>query len=405
MALTISFGGKDARGRKLGARSVATYVISDWRQVRASAECMVYRPSLRTFAVRLLWAGIFGFFLWGLCSYMGWPWEGNRYEIRDGEVRTTGSRELSPEAQQQKAELDAAAESLREDFEAKYGPLDIPERTRKVDPRKAMARYALLMAGRAGYWVLVTLLTCGVVLPPLTCTWNRVTIRRNIRNEVVVTKWGLWPSTRRWPADTFAVIGIETREVFGYTEHGGEIFEGWRWKVQLLDRAHGVEDLNTPTSIHHHQHAAEFWVHQEMQRGMDKHLPERVRVFVEGLHALTGLHARKPIILESERVNRGLFRGRRRHYKQAGMPHSSTTATQTTYENLDDVPEHLRGQVEQLMAEAEASPDKTARRVVEKRKITYRDRHGTMHTYDSPEDMPPELRTKFEAMRKKRGEG
>jgi hypothetical protein len=78
------------------------------------------------------------------------------------------------------------------------------------------------------------------------------------------------------------------------------------------------------------------------------------------------------------------------------------SVTKKTYHSLDDVPPHLRAQAEALMAQAQAKGAKGGVASASATTATYQftGDDGITHTYNSVDEMPLDVRARFEAMRR-----
>ncbi|MCP4640552.1 MAG: hypothetical protein GY851_08970 [bacterium] len=218
--------------------------------------------------------------------------------------------------------------------------------------------------------VLAGLCAAVAVLLPLSCLWSHVTLRRSVRG-LVVQKWGLLlPSSSEWAKGSLKSVRILAQEVMT-GRHAQRRSIGYRWRVCLMGDA--GEDV------------LEFWVHHEKDRPAGDRLPERVAAFAAGVHRLTGLAYGKPIVAAyGERHATG------RHM----VVESDPVTTRRTYQSLDDVPEEMRGRLEEMMEQARATGEPVVENV-----------HVDRQTFHSLDEVPPELRGRVEEMMGRGGEG
>lgn len=245
----------------------------------------------------------------------------------------------------------------------------------------------------------------GAVVAPLSCLWNVVRISVNPRGELEVFRWGLVPRTRRWPLDAFSQMTIDAGEVYERSRYA-EVYRGWRWKVRLVEKAAPTGDRARDFALSQMNWAIEFWVALEKGVPTVGEMPGRVREFVEGIRAMSGLAYGRPDVQESTRGRRGLVR------TQRSFEATEEPVSRTTYTSLEEMPPDLRARVEELTKSGgshtvEVSQTTThyepqghgERNVRRSESIRYRDSEGRVHTYNSIDEMPPHLRELYEKMR------
>jgi hypothetical protein len=138
----------------------------------------------------------------------------------------------------------------------------------------------------------------------------------------------------------------------------------------------------------------EFVVHQQKDRPSEGFIPKRVGAFLTALCNLTGLSYSGPAISDYD------FSRRRvgtpvRTAVSTGEP----IVTRQTFRSADEVPPHLRARFEEMRAAAQehgAQPGRPLQSTSQT--FAYRDEQGRMHTYSSLDEMPPQIRTRYEAM-------
>lgn len=270
------------------------------------------------------------------------------------------------------------------------------------------------------------------VMAPLSCLWTRLVVERNARNDLVVRGWGtVLPFRRVWPLSAFRQINIHADEMY-YRRRYGRHHEGWRFSASLLPtprmdgvRPHiGAEHLSSFGVVFH--------IFRQRERPFER-LPAPVEGFIKNLQNVTGLRCGTPTVherspsgrsgiehattLDGQRLNGPVYRSREempedvrasfdrmardgrtevtsvRHERiQTSDGHGSVR----TYDSLDEVPPEMRSQIE--AARKGAMAPGTHRFVSQT--ITVRDAAGTVHTYHSPDEMPPDVRARYEEARR-----
>jgi hypothetical protein len=125
-------------------------------------------------------------------------------------------------------------------------------------------------------------------------------------------------------------------------------------------------------------------------------LPDRVAALVDGLNRLTGVTYEGPIILDSIPYSPKSF-GARVHFGSRGP----VVRTQM-FTRMGDVPPELRGEIESLMSSPSGSEGSgIQRRVIRTEHITVKDADGNVRTFNSAEELPPEMRSIYEEMRRR----
>jgi hypothetical protein len=205
------------------------------------------------------------------------------------------------------------------------------------------------------------------LLAPLSCLWNRIAIDCDARGNLVVTAWKLLPRTKTWPMDSFSRMYVLAQSVVT-GQRGVRRLLGYRWQVRL-EGAHSVE----------------FRPDFQKDAPMPGKFSPRTAQFLAALSQLTGLSCEAPVVVDPSgpRTNVACQR------VSGGAP------IVQTYSSLDDLPEEFRAQVNQVRTEAMISNTPQT--------IRFRDADGREHTYQSPEEMPPEIRAIYEQMRRKHG--
>lgn len=265
--------------------------------------------------------------------------------------------------------------------------------------RQDAALDSLRNAGFAIYGVVCGLLALMGILAPLSVSWNRVSIFVSGRNQITVTSRGIWSSSCQMTIDTDTRLAVRAVEKIERRRHAGIVRHGHRWKVSI-EPAPGLALLGTMVA------SIEFDVHHQKDRPVEgMPLPPRVRTFAEAIQRMTGLMPGPHIIMDYQ-GSQGFF-GKRRMVSSTSGPLVSTSTyigepvvTSRTIQ-YDEMSPEMRAQFEAMRARAGAGPNETisAEVVSHGGPITFRDASGTEHTFDSIDEMPDDIRVVFEMMR------
>ena len=352
-----------------------TYDIRDWTLKEFDADRLVYRPSpktlMRALGVTLIAVIIIG----GLVGTFGMP-PGSAFEKEPGQAIT------QEEKDRRISDLNAAMEALRKSMpetESKLLDANVEKRSADRAAQRAADQQKFELIGTIGaalYWLVFTVAAFFAIAAPLSLLWQKVTIDLDYNSDLRVKYFELWPSTRVFPVAEMNAMAILAEEIIHYSRrnHYTE-FEGWRWSVTLM----GQNDSVT------------FQVDMEdtLPTKIDR-MTQRVRTFTESLHHMTGIEPAAPALVR-DRLETNLF-GRRKSRKQVVTTQPRVRSQSQTFRSLDEVPDHMRAQVEQMMQQAQQSGDGMATQQV----FRIRDSNGNEQTYYSIEEMPPEIRAKFE---------
>ncbi|MBM3289910.1 MAG: hypothetical protein FJY92_07130 [Candidatus Hydrogenedentes bacterium] len=251
----------------------------------------------------------------------------------------------------------------------------------------------------------VYLAVCGVVsvlgiLAPLSVLWDRVSIVVDGRNRIAVIARGIRTKTCGATIDQSTRLGVRAVEHIRRRRHAGISHLGYRWIVSI-EPSPSIELIGTTvTSI-------DFVVHWQKDRPVEEMpLPPRVRAFVDAIGRMTGLLAAPHTISDYAGVE-SLW-GRRR-YRVSGhsgpivetrtMIGAPVVSSHTV--GFDEMSPEMRAQFEAFRARAGAGGTETvtAEFVSDGGGIAYRGADGTVHTYRSVDDMPPEVRAMLDMMR------
>jgi len=425
----------------LGFAQVPVYYVPFWRTTGSGPDYVVFRPSERTFLhllkISLCAALILGVITW----YYGVPWS-TRENAGNDNQQAQPANNAQPVNQAQPRQIPAAAgapqraegnraggvppaggvtdlERLKQrtavlerrlkeqmsdeewqNFQREQAEKQ-SERNRqreRINRHKARGRVWgswLSVAGRILHWVVSVGLAAVAVLPLVAYPLQSVAIARSRENELVIRKRGFWTSIRRWPLEDFGTIIIrpeeETSRYRGIRRH-----HGWAWFVRLSTApTFSAKDLASFVE----KPGVEFYVHHQKEREIDMSDPPLdVTRFVKHFQRITGVEDVGKTTISPEPRPWSFFR-RGRSTTTTSTVTSEPVVTREEYHSLDDVPAHLRDDVERLMAE-QSEADGTEGESI---RVTFRDADGNRQTYTSLDELPPEVRSRYErAMRKKR---
>ncbi|MBI5092319.1 MAG: hypothetical protein HZB26_07720 [Candidatus Hydrogenedentes bacterium] len=226
-----------------------------------------------------------------------------------------------------------------------------------------------------------TILLCGI-LAPLSAIWNRTQVRVDAGGTLSVSTFFLWPRTRSWRLTAFGGIAYGTRMRVIHPRRSRPR-TSWQWFVRL-NPAPMDNEGPSPSFV-------EFRVHSQTDPPEDdRRPPETVQALTAWLQHATGLPASGP-----ERLGRqtGVIRSRY-------VTRTESVITNNVFTSYEELPEDLRAEVDRLRAEAREKgvPDDQpiVRRV---NRFTIRSGLGPAKTYNSLEEMPPDVRVLYERMR------
>lgn len=304
MQFQVSFGGR-------GARPQASYDFADWAalppsQLPSDAARIVYRPGLKTFVQRL------GGTIFAACIAAALFWLSHRLH----------------------------AETQWRD----------------------MTTVCAALGGLVAFLGLVY---------PTSCLWLRFALDRDARGGLVVQAGRVFPATRTWPAGWFSRVYVVAQPA---RAGGGR--SGYRWCVRLK----GTTEV-------------EFWPDFQEHPPTPGQFSPRTSEFLSALQKLTGLSCDAPVIVGSYAA------------PSSGEGVSSVSLVHTEagrFTSLDEVPEHLREEFRRLQAEAMSDPSslvspgsRVAGHITQT--IHFCDASGREHTYHSLEELPPEIRAQVES--------
>ena len=361
-----------------GVRRTPVVQILEWRRVKESPHGVTFRPGAATVPHRLLVLVLCGV-LMGITHLVFAP------------LMAPPQSFLSDE---ERAQIEEAADRLAERVdltEAERARLETRAEARAEVAEQALQRNESIREGMGvAYTALMVLFGVLGLLPVVSLAWNRVSIWKDASGRLMLHRWGVFPKTRALSSTALGGIRVVARqhvERRSFNQFSSvPKAAGWRWRVRLDSAAGGM--------------AAEFVLHHQRERPREGGpLPEPVRQFVESLERLTGLRYMGPAVEEHPRVSRGARRRVPGEVVRTQRESYTTTIPLDDPAALDALPPDIRAQVA-----AALRGDGTSVGVdyQESQSITVRDASGNVHYYQSPEDMPPEVRALYD---KARGEG
>ena len=373
-------------------RRVPIYNVRTWRIRSADSRRIVFRPSWKTFAIRLqatvLFLGIIGAMEYGVRRMEAeresrapifTDAEREEFARREAEIVESMRREFDDELVDQ-VERDVAAERA-----ARQARRDVEEeRIQLIARGLEYARYGL-------YAVLAI---CGL-LPPMSCLWSRVTIGKTIAGELRVFSLGILPRTRIWGQDYFERLRTYAMERYWFGRHGALTKHAWDWYVQLAPPglAHMPVTMTIAWTGAGEELSPQFLVHrQKPQPGTKDRAPEPVREFVKAMRALTGLPADRPEIVEA-RLKRGLLGTRVTRSMPVASVELPASHHSQTYASLDEMPPEVREKFRELLESGKMTGREDGSvEVVSRRTFSI----GTPIDPADLDKLPPEVRRQVE---------
>jgi hypothetical protein len=377
--------------------AVPIYNLRTWAVASSDAHGIVYRPTFRTFLLRLQWtfaAAVFMFLLWVITRSFFEPLVPPTLTAEQQAIATEGER------------------TAREFLLEQAGPEDYErmlreaERERAVRDAAAMAQHERTERFRQ-IVVRVILGVMGILtffgsLIPLSTLWARVTIERDVRGAILVRSRGLRIRRRRWMPDHFERIATWSMQRYRYSQHGSIRGHTWDWHVQLSPAGLPSMPYAGEAAISSKPMGPQFLLHrQKHQPGEKERAPEPVRTFVKALRALTNLPADPPKIIAGE-IERGFFGPRviRRAAHTSEIPITSTTQTYTSF---DDIPPDVRERMAELLRSGEVTRHSDGTIEAVSYRVVRSDAPDGEELDANWNEIPPEIREQIERLRRNRG--
>lgn len=358
------------------------YSFTNW-SLTPTERRLTCRPSIRTFGVRLLGTAIAAGILAALVHYHDWPEvpRATASPQTSAPAEDAHLRRIRKEAKELKNSL--TSPGAREKIEEFERELESRRAERETERQTHRKKWNVLAAtGQWLYLVLFSAVAFAGLLAPLSALWQQVTIELDLQNKVRLTHLGVVPAPKSLVFQSCSMIAVFVEEVIHHRREG-EVREGWRWRVQL----HGTDE--TGSSM-----LTELWPEMEKTPpAMLKYLPERVKSVVQFLERITGVKAQPAAQMKVSGIERGLFSDT---ITSTATSVSERPVSQQTFKSLDEVPPHLRPEVEKMLGQAGGQGP------VSHQTIRFRDREGNEQIYRSVEEMPTEVRAIFERARESR---
>jgi len=372
----------------IGNQERYRFEFTDWNLYRNTADMLVYRPGVKTLLRRLVWSVLALVLI--ACTQYGYREAASRLAPPDRET-------ANPALSGQYHDLDRRANEMREQLrgsmtEAEWRDFEAREAENQARNQAEIdsvikQREQIMNAIRYGAISLTILLAMGAILPPLLALFEQITIARNVRGDFTVARRRLLTRTVACPGSTLSPVKVYARAMARNGQDGGGSHSGCRWIVSTeSDPMRG----GTGTGFEFH---VDHW---NRAPATQNRLPDRVAALVDGLNRLTGHSYEGPIILDSIPYSPKSF-GARVQFGSRGP----AVRTQT-FTSLGEVPPELRGEIESLMSGPSGSEGSgIQRRVIRTEHITVQDADGNVRTFNSAEELPPEMRSIYEEMRRR----
>lgn len=356
MPLQLQFGGGTVR-------NVPTLDIRHWRRTSFVRGRAVFRPGgralLHRFAVTAL-AAILAGSLYAIASGFTAPGDTAAPDALRGDVEEALHAMRDTMSEEEWQQLVERTEATRREHEAR----------REARQEQNAAVRGWVMTGVS--WAVAVLAFFGL-LAPLSCAWNRLVLTNPDGHTLEVRYTGAVRTRKaRFPLAELGEIRTLAHETWGWVEHGGRHYLGWRWRVLVTRRG-------TPMP------AAEFWVDQDKRLPLEGHMTGPVREFAEALASLTGIRPAAPEVRHGDEP-------RRQTVSVPGDP----VVTRRASLRLDDIPDAVREDARTALRGDTAAPNPAS-----STRITVRNADGTVRTYDSPDQMPPALRKLYEEAKRR----
>lgn len=370
-----------------GLHQLPVFSIHDWDLVAESPQRLRYRTGMRALINRLGITFVVGVAL--ALIYFGF--------YRDFmETQPIPDQDPSFVAEMEKMahELTAGNAELQRTFQQSQEEFNRKQQAAREDYIAKRHR-----AGQVVQGIMLLIALLGLY-PPVSVLWSTLTLEIDLWNNLRIRKGGLIPRTRVWPADAFQSIayGAEERIHRGQDKrtHGG-----WRWFVRLYAKS----DLPLPAigaGIPPNQ--IEFQIHYQRDRPVTGVKPPAPVVkLVNWLKAVTRAEVQGPLIVDDRAAAGSFFQGRVpvQTVGPVTLARGPVTETRTEFKSLDEMPPELRSKFEKLMAQGRTSEVVTHSVTVESGgPIVYRDQNGIEHRYRSIDEMPPDIRSLFDHFQK-----
>lgn len=218
---------------------------------------------------------------------------------------------------------------------------------------------------------------------------EEVRITRTGQEMLAIRKRGLWTSTFLFPLSPDSVMSVCARESLGRTRRRGPLYSrGYTWTVTLAAKPAihtvGIACLNFDLDF------------QRMRPLDNRSLPARVRESADALGSICGLPVdTQPAIIDAQRIGRGWGTRRR-----IALPSVSVSRHDVSIEELpEDVQAKVRSMIDSARSQGASG---ITQEVTLKQEFKVLGSDGRMQTYNSIEELPPDVRETIERLRHQR---
>ncbi|HEO71315.1 MAG TPA: hypothetical protein ENN80_08630 [Candidatus Hydrogenedentes bacterium] len=332
---------------------------------------VICRPGIASFVYRLIVTAIAvgicaGIYSWGGKSILSALFEHPPRGIAPAEVPLPNEQALRETGAFEDAAL---ARMRRENAE------------RLARDRQRQARVDRVL----GYVLWPVLIFCGLagVLAPISALWQGLYISSDMRRNLVVRQRGAFGllKTRSRPLADVGSISTHVQEI-AYGRRAGRLYR-WRWLVSVMSHQ---EAASPPFSL------LFSVVEQGTRPGGIGGPPERVKSLLDGLEQVTGIQPAPSYEVSEVGPER---RSGVTVQRLVRTDRPLVSKTRRTFQSRDEVPAELRPQVEAMRAEAEQT-GQAQYHSADMQVMRYRDSTGRVVTATSLDELPPELRARFE---------
>ncbi|MFA6241748.1 MAG: hypothetical protein WC655_12520 [Candidatus Hydrogenedentales bacterium] len=230
---------------------------------------------------------------------------------------------------------------------------------------------------------LIVLLCALGALPVLAALIEELRIGCDAGRNLVIRKRSLWSTAIATPISKDSVLTVCAREALARVRRRGPLRStGYTWTVTLTANPimQGMEAI-----------CLEFLLDHQQQRPLENRpFPPRVQEFVDAVSAITGVRVDPmPTIADAQRTARGWATSRR-----VSFPSVQVSKREIP---VDELPPEVRAKVQALVEDAQqkrVSGFTQATTLHQEFKVMGKD--GTVRTYGSLEELPPEIRATIE---------
>jgi hypothetical protein len=375
-------------------RHIPVVYMPYWQSTKSTQDRVVYRPSSRTLGHLLGISGLALFLLAVVTWVVGFPWApASDQGAQPKPVRSITAEEIQKVQQFTEKLKQNLSPEARAELQRKSATRE-KQRQQQVQRNQAV-RHTSHRVMHILYWIMYGSLCAVMILPLAAYPFEWVTIQRD-GDDLIVRKRGVWSVTRRWPLSDFGQIICYVDAQSQRSPNNASTIVGWRWMVKLAAPAEtwiqeGPSLVDDPEVVF-------FIDYQKTQPANDAPAPGSVGKLVAHLQRLTGI---KSVVRSEVWVDHSLFSGNRitQRYPMAAKPE----ITRHVAYSLDEIPVELRPAAEKIFQQ---SAEKKEPVVHQSFSATVRDSDGNTTVYNSLEEMPPQMRARYEeAMRQAKHNG